>query len=60
MKKPASTGNAFDWRGHPPSVDVRSKTKRQMLLDATRRNREATVCAFVPPEHTQKIRKANI
>lgn len=53
--------NPFDWRNQPAAIDWKNpKTQRQMLLDATRVNREATVCTFVPPERAQKIRRANI
>lgn len=55
--KPA---NAFQWREQPSQIDWKGKTERQIKLDATRTNREASLCAFVPPEHAQRIRKARI
>ena len=51
--------NAFGTRG-PSQVKLRQKTTKQMVKDATRKNREAPACAFVPPEKAQKMRKAAI
>lgn len=60
--KPKQRNNlsAFNWREQPAQIDWKGKTERQVQLDATRQNREATLCAFIPPEHAQKIRKARI
>jgi hypothetical protein len=51
--------NAFDTTG-PSRVKLRQKTTKQMAKDATRENKEAPLCAFIPPEKAQKIRKAAI
>lgn len=60
MKQATTTPNPFDWRNQPAQINWTGKTERQILLDATRVNKEATLCVFVPPEKAQKIRKASI
>ena len=51
--------NAFTTTG-PSTIKLRQKSKKQMAKDATRKNAEAPLCAFVPPERAQKIRKTAI
>jgi hypothetical protein len=51
--------NAFTTTG-PSTIKLRQKSKKQMTKDATRKNVEAPLCAFIPPEKAQKIRKAAI
>lgn len=51
---------AFHWREQPTQINWRGKTVRQIQLDATRSNREAALCTFVPPEKAQRMRKASI
>jgi len=53
--------NAFDTRGPSTALrGVRQKTVKQIVKDANRKNYEAPLCAFVPPEKAQKMRKAAI
>ena len=53
--------NAFDTKG-PSTVlkGVRQKSTKQMVKDAKRKNPERSLCAFVPMERAQKLRKASI
>ena len=58
---PATT-NAFNWRGPSQTLDKygRIKTERQMLLDATRVNRQEPLCAKHDTDKTQRMQKAAI
>ena len=53
--------SAFDTKG-PSTVlkGVRTKSAKQMKKDAVRKNAEASLCAFIPPEREQKLKKASI
>lgn len=51
--------NPFDTSG-PSTLKFKQKTLEQIRKDAERKNREATLCNFVPPEKAQKLRKASI
>lgn len=51
--------NAFDTTG-PSQIKLRQKSTKQMAKDATRKNSYQPLCAFVPPERAQKLRKAAI
>lgn len=55
-------GNCFDWRGPSQTLDQygRIKTQRQMLLDATRVNRQEPLCAKHDTDKTQRMQKAAI
>ena len=44
----------------PSTIKLREKSRKQTVKDATRKNREAPACIFVPPEKYQKLRKAAI
>ena len=62
MKKKPTPDNAFNWRGKP-SIFTQGRaplSEKQIVTNALRVNREATLTAFVPPEHAQRIRKAKI
>lgn len=53
--------NAFDTRGPSTALKgVRQPSARQLNNNAKRKNKEAPLCAFIPPEKAQKMRKAAI
>ena len=57
----SSKPSPFDTTGPSTALKgVRQKSLKQLTKDATRKNREAPICAFVPPHVAQKIRKAQI
>lgn len=53
--------NAFNTTG-PSTIlkGVRHKNVKQLAKDANRKNPEAQLCAFVPPEKAQKLRMTTI
>ena len=51
--------NAFTTTG-PSTIKLRQKSKKQMTKDATRKNQHMPICALVPAERAQKIRKTAI
>ena len=51
--------NAFTTTG-PSTIKLRQKSIKQIHQDATRKNREQPICAFIPAEKAQKLRKAAI